>query len=220
MDVTNTHVDANRHVEVSSFKSTTDEMDSSHKGGRVASHPIEFKLKVVDPSQITSNYAAAKMDSSHKGRRVASHPIEFKLKVVEHSKLTSNNAAAKLFSVDRKRVREWRKKEEQLREVNNKSPNGRKRLTGGGRLLQYPDIEMQLLAFVEERRGQNSGTVTGVALQEEASRLHALHGDQSFKASAGWLTRFAKRHKVSVSFRTYRREINAKVKVSKPWLAT
>ena len=47
--------------------------------------------------------------SSHKGKSLKSYTITFKLKVIEFAKANNNSRESQVFSVDRKRVIEWRK---------------------------------------------------------------------------------------------------------------
>jgi hypothetical protein len=54
--------------------------------------------------------------TSHKGKKILSYDFAFKLKVVNYAKEHGNHKAADHFSVDRKKVREWRKIEDSLRE--------------------------------------------------------------------------------------------------------
>ena len=129
--------------------------------------------------------------SAHKGQHINSYTIAFKLKVVDFAKANNNSLASKTFCVDRKRVIEWRKNEQSLKCMDNKTLKKKKK--GSGRKLVYPDIDTTLLGWIQKRR--NAGArVTGKALKAEAMRLHRLNGNQQFKASCGWLRKFRRRH--------------------------
>ena len=54
--------------------------------------------------------------SSHSGGRLKSYTIEFKVEAVEWHRMNGENVSmtSKKFSVDRKRVREWNTKFDQL----------------------------------------------------------------------------------------------------------
>lgn len=132
--------------------------------------------------------------SSHKGKKIKSYTVGFKLKVVQYAKDTNNHKAARTFDVDRKRVIEWRKKEEDLKAMDGKT--SKKRIPGGGKKVGNVDIDTQLRVWMEVRRDKG-GCVTGKSLKRECIRLHRLNGNQSFKASCGWLRSFMKRHNVS-----------------------
>ena len=115
--------------------------------------------------------------------------------MIAYAQANNNTQAAKYFHVDRKRVIEWRKTEQELKGIKKKS---RKRLSGAGRKAFYPDIECQIFRWLERRR-EMGVRVTGKALKKEALRLHRSqdHGDHQFKASCGWLRRFMKRQNLS-----------------------
>ena len=61
-------------------------------------------------------------------KKKRSFTASFKLKVVEYAEKNSNRGAARKFSVDDKRVREWRKQKNSLTEL----PTKKRRLEGGG----------------------------------------------------------------------------------------
>ena len=65
--------------------------------------------------------------TSYKGLRLHSYDFNFKLKVINYAKQHGNHKALKVYSVDRKRVREWRKIEESLKEMASKTSVTRKR---------------------------------------------------------------------------------------------
>lgn len=124
-------------------------------------------------------------------RKRVSYTAAFKLKVVKFAEDTSKIQASKHFHVDRRRVQEWCKQKEQLQ----KSHKEDRCLPGRGRKVRYQDIEEKLLSWIKERR-EAGVRVTGKGLQRQALQLHKQQGNQSFKASLGWLTRFKKRHRL------------------------
>lgn len=135
-------------------------------------------------------------DTSHKGEKVHAYDLGYKIKVIEFAKNHGNHAASRNFSVDRKRVREWRQKEDNIRETSeSKGKTICKRLRGAGRKIVYDTIESDVLQWLKQRR-INGVRVTGKALKNEARRLHTIQGNQAFKGSCGWLRRFMKRNKV------------------------
>lgn len=123
-----------------------------------------------------------------------SYTVAYKLKVVAFSKDNSNASAARTYGVDRRRVIEWRQKEEEMKKLAN--PKQTRRLPGGGKKLGHEDIEKKLLNWMKEVRDKG-GRVTGKALKRECVRLHKENGSQSFKASCGWLRCFKKRNNIS-----------------------
>lgn len=83
--------------------------------------------------------------SSHKGLKLRHYDIKFKLKVIQYAKDHGNRQAERYFKVDRKRVREWRKIEDDLLKVT--CPRIKKRRPGGGRKVRDVDIDMKVNVF-------------------------------------------------------------------------
>lgn len=136
--------------------------------------------------------------SSHKGKKLKSYSFSFKLKVVDFAKANSNNKASKTFDIDRKRVIEWRKSEIKIRSMieGGELLMSGKRKPGAGRKVQFEEIDSQLITWIEKCRDLGV-RVTGKGLKRECLKLHRLNGNQSFKASCGWLRTFMKRHNIS-----------------------
>jgi hypothetical protein len=111
-----------------------------------------------------------KSGSSHKGQKVKCYTIYFKLKVVEFAKQNNNNTlTATTFGVDRKKVIEWRKAEQELRKSENIST--RMRLDGAGKKVKNVDIDQHFIRWLEDRRA-SGGRVTGILLKRQALTLH------------------------------------------------
>lgn len=144
------------------------------------------------------NMELSNQGSSHKGQKLRSYSFQYKLQVVEFAKGNSNHKAAKMFGVDRKRIIEWKKTEGKIREQleNGELKKSMKRHRGGGRRVRYSDIDQTVITWMEECRDKGV-RVTGKGLKQECLRLHKLNGNQSFKASCGWLRSFMKRHNIS-----------------------
>ena len=80
-----------------------------------------------------------------------------------------------------------------------KTLTGKKRLPGGGRKAQLPDMEEKLASWVLEQRFRHLH-VTRSAIQHKALELY--QGDEEFHASRGWLENFFKRHDFSLRRKT------------------
>ena len=82
--------------------------------------------------------------------RKKSYSVVFKLQVVSKTETSSIRAVAREAGVDEKRVREWKKKEMKLEEMMKKQGEiackVRKRLSGGGRKVQFPVQEKLICA--------------------------------------------------------------------------
>lgn len=121
----------------------------------------------------------------------------FKLKVVEFAIKNSNRGAGRHFGVDEKRVREWRKQKEQLESL----PSKKRRMDGGGRKAALPDMEEELLAWIDALRATNL-RVTRSSVQRKAIELAQSSGNEEFCASRGWMEKFFKRNSLSLCRRT------------------
>ena len=80
-----------------------------------------------------------------------SYDAAFKLIVIEFAEQNTNRSAAREYGVDAKRVREWKKQKDQLGSLSSKI----RRLEGGGRKITLPDMEEELVAWIESLRAQN-----------------------------------------------------------------
>ena len=125
-----------------------------------------------------------------------SYEASFKVKVVSYSEQWGKRAASREFKVDRRRVQEWASQKAVLEGMCKERKSGSKRCTGGGRPVRYIDIDDHLIKWLKDRRSAGV-RVTGKALKEEALRLHKITGNQSFKASCQWFSRFKRRHGIS-----------------------
>ena len=96
----------------------------------------------------------------------------FKLKVVEFAEKNSNRCAGKHFGVDEKRVREWRKQKERLESL----PRKKRRMDGGGRKAALPDMEEELVAWIDALRATNL-RVTRSSVQRKAIELAQSKGN-------------------------------------------
>ena len=130
-------------------------------------------------------------------KKKRSFDVAFKLKVVEYAEVNTNRGAASHFSVDEKQVRQWRLKKDDL----NLMPKKKKRMDGGGRKARLPDVEVMVMAWIDEMRSGNL-RVTCSAIQRKAIELARCEGDTEFTASRGWLEKFFHRHQLSLRRKT------------------
>lgn len=124
-----------------------------------------------------------------------SFTVDIKPEAVKYAKHYSNAEAARKFGCDRKRIREWRKDEEKLRRTGEK----RKRLEGGGRKVISGELDDAVKQWIDNCRTKRQRVSRRLIIREaqrfasELVRKGELNfGD--FKASAGWLRCFMKRH--------------------------
>lgn len=100
-----------------------------------------------------------------------SYEAGFKLRVVECAEKTTNRAAARSFGVDERRVREWRQKKADLEDL----PKKKKRLEGGGRKAAHPEMEDEVVAWIEGCREKNF-RVSRAGVQKRAAELAIAQG--------------------------------------------
>ena len=76
-----------------------------------------------------------------------------KNEAIEYAEKESNRAAAKKYKVNAKRIREWRKSKESIKELKNKHKGqGRQRLDGGGRKVTDEKLDEIILEWIHNRR--------------------------------------------------------------------
>ena len=130
--------------------------------------------------------------SAQKRKRNA-YGASFKLKVVQFAQdCGSNRKAAAEFGIDEKQVRQWKKMSNELQQM----PRTKK--ARRGYKPAFPREEQELQSWVLDLR-QNGYIVTRGAIRMKAKEL-IQHPD--FKASAGWCTRFMRRHQLTIRQKT------------------
>ncbi|KAL2091434.1 hypothetical protein ACEWY4_013697 [Coilia grayii] len=136
-------------------------------------------------------------------RKYKKYNFKFKLSVIKYAEEISGEAAAKHFSVDPKRVREWRKQKSELQRL---SEEGSKnvRLPGGGRKKASEELEVNIREWVLSKRAGHE-RVSRKMIREKAKQLYATVSDsrdEEFSASVGWLNRFLRRNNFTCRRRT------------------
>ena len=145
----------------------------------------------------------------HKGEKIRSYTISFKLEVVEFAENRSITAAAQKYNVDRRSVRDWKKKKNELQELS-RSVNIKKRirLGSGGRKPLSEKMEEILLEWIIERRSKMLRVSRkiirkkAVIIYGDFKRIDPDRFDEKFEATNGWLFKFMKRHNLSLRRKT------------------
>uniref|UniRef100_A0AAY5KSE5 HTH CENPB-type domain-containing protein n=1 Tax=Esox lucius TaxID=8010 RepID=A0AAY5KSE5_ESOLU len=123
---------------------------------------------------------------------------------VKFAEQNSGEAAARHFSIDLKRVREWRKLKAELQRLSEED-NKRARLRGGGRKKVSEELEVSVCEWIHSMRAKHL-RVSRKMIRAKAKEVYATVSDgrdeDRFTASAGWLDKFLKRNDFSVRRRT------------------
>ena len=134
------------------------------------------------------------------------YQLSVKLAALDYLKIHKNvSATARMFSVDQKRIRDWRTHEEELRkQAETSKGEKRKRLNGGGKKIRSRTLEEKLKNWICYRREQRL-RVSRKMIQRwalEFSYSHTTTNDKRFNASNGWLDKFIKRSGFTIRKRT------------------
>ena len=102
------------------------------------------------------------------GRR-NSYTIDFKVLVVDWLRKNEGNIskAAREFDVDRKRVREWNEKYDQLK-THHVGQRAKRRKIGSGRTHISADLDQRVFEFLEDERAEGR-VVTNLASSQAAN---------------------------------------------------
>ena len=82
------------------------------------------------------------------------YDLTFKLTVVKFAEQNSGEAAARRFSIDPKRVREWRKHKAELQRLSEEDDK-RARLQGGGRKKVSEELEVSVCEWIHSMRAKH-----------------------------------------------------------------
>ena len=128
-----------------------------------------------------------------------SYTVKFKISVVEWQRKNqaSLHRTAAEFSIDRKRVREWRDKSSVLKANECGAKKKRRRLCNGGRRPSSIDLDQKVFEFLEKERSEGR-VVTNDMLRTKAVQIAGGLSIQGFKGSYGWLWRWKKRYDVGM----------------------
>ena len=112
------------------------------------------------------------------------YTVTQKLAAVAEARSTSISEASDKLGIDRKRIREWKENEEELRAAEPASF----RLHGGGRTMKSDLHEELVMKYILEKR-LNKERVTRSGIMETGKGL-ALNLGISLECTEGWLNKF------------------------------
>lgn len=140
------------------------------------------------------------------------YSIDYRIAALDYLKICNNvEKTAREFKIDSKTVRDWRKKEEEIRKVENVK---KMRCEGGGRKVQSDGLEWELANWIISRR-QERLRVSRSMIKKQ-SLVHVFFKDlcensdspsDKFCASNGWHEKFLLHHDFTIrkrKTRTYR----------------
>ena len=130
------------------------------------------------------------------GRDRASYTAAEKLKVVQYAEIHGNRAAGREFNVNEANVRSWRLKKNRLQALPKKKRAER------GRERKFPELEDELLAWVQDICQQGIGISLG-ELRIKAKIIVKNRKIEGFWTSKGWIYGFFRRHNLSMRCRTH-----------------
>ena len=142
--------------------------------------------------------------TSHKGKKLQTYSLELKSEAIKYAEIHGNRPASRLFRVDEKRIREWRSKKTEIETlVATTEGKQRKKLTGGGRKPLSTKLEERLLEWITSRYSQGLQVTCKLIMKKAEIIYRDIKGcdnvdDENFKASKGWLNRFAERNNLSL----------------------
>ena len=131
---------------------------------------------------------------SHKGKKVSGYTLKYKLEAIAYAENNNISSASKKFNVDRKRIREWKDKKEDLLSLKNKDYGAkRKRLEGTGRKPLDQQMEEVLIEWIYDRREKGLRVSRKLIMKKalyiynEKLKENDCDGGTTFAARTGWL---------------------------------
>uniref|UniRef100_A0A8C1S3M4 Brinker DNA-binding domain-containing protein n=1 Tax=Cyprinus carpio TaxID=7962 RepID=A0A8C1S3M4_CYPCA len=112
------------------------------------------------------------------------YDLTFNLTVVKFAEQNSGEAAARHFSVDPKRVREWRKNKAELQRLSEEDDK-RARLRGGGRKKASEELEVSVCEWIHSMRAKHLRVSRKMIRAKEVyATVSDSRDEESFTASA------------------------------------
>jgi hypothetical protein len=125
-----------------------------------------------------------------------SYTARDKLKIITYAEAHGNCAAGREYDVGESNIRLWRKQKERLQKL------PRSKMAERGKTAQFPDLEIELVKRITDRRMQ------GYAISTAELRLKATHlarksdTTANFRGSTSWSYDFLKRRGLSTRRQT------------------
>ena len=120
------------------------------------------------------------------------YTIENKLKCIELAEKIGYKKVSEITGIDRKSLREWKRKKEQLKLIDNKENTFR--LPGAGAKPKTVEQEKQIVKFIENCNKIGIKVDTSLIINE-LCRIYPEMLEKSRRTLRKWCYRFLKRHK-------------------------
>ena len=133
-----------------------------------------------------------KKQKKNKKMKFKKYTIDFKLKIIPLIPLLGYYGVSKIYGIDRKSLREWKKRKNELEKIKNKENSFR--LPGGGTKIKNPEIENQISKFLLRCNEIGIPINTGMIIDE----LIRIEPNMKFKERSSlrkWCYRFLGRFK-------------------------
>ena len=102
---------------------------------------------------MADEFESNEVTMSHKGKRISSYTLKYKLEAIAYAENNSINSASKKFNVERKRIREWKSKKEELLSLKKKDGSAKRmRLEGAGCKPLVQQMEEVLVEWIYDRQ--------------------------------------------------------------------
>ena len=122
------------------------------------------------------------------------YSIDFKLKIIPLIPILGYYGVSKIYGIDRKSLREWRKRKDQLEKMKNKETSFR--LPGGGTKPKNPEIENEIAKFLYRCNEIGIPTTTGMII-DELIRIQPEMKNKERSSLRKWCYRFLGRFKAN-----------------------
>ena len=134
----------------------------------------------------------------------SSYTVSFKLKVIDSAEKT-NRGAGREYGVNKKLVRDWRKKKNELMKMPQTAKSARP-----GMKPHWPELESNLHQWVLDKRMNGigvSGTMIGLMAKKMAKDM-SPEETRGFTGSTSWLYRFTKRKNLVIRAKTRNEQLS------------
>ena len=145
------------------------------------------------------------------------YDLKFKRSILKYAEENSGEAAARCFSVDTKRVRNWRKNQTELQCLSEED-SSRARLPGGRRKKAREELEINMQGWVISKWARHERVFCKIirVMEKQMYATVSDSSDEEFAMSGGWLNHFLHRKNFTCRRRTTIAQKDAREFTEKP----